>query len=144
MWSLFGWIRRRRLARRELLRFWDGTVWRYGDPFLLFRALKHHETVTLDTHWAESQEGEEPATTELVTAICGVFRVNRFNGLSGLTDWEVLDLLAQLMDYLDLLKKKHNPSQTSSEPTVSESSTSPVPPSETENSGSASGSTPNA
>ncbi len=139
MWTLFGWIRRRRLARRELLRFWDGAAWRYCDPFLVWRALKHHDTVNLDTHWAASEDGDEPETTELITAVATAFGVGRFNGESGLTDWELLDLLSKFVDYIEKIKKKRSPSLTSSEPTDSGYSTSPVPPSETEISGSGSG-----
>ena len=139
MWSVFGWIRRRRLARRELLRYWDGTAWRLGDPFGLWRALKHHPTITINEHWDAANQGDEPETTELVTAIAEVFGVARFDGAAGLTDWEILDLFAVLMDYLDVLKKKHNPSPTSSPPTGSGSSTSPAPRDEPANSGSASG-----
>jgi len=144
VWFPFGWIRRRRLARRELLRYWDGTRTRYGDPFLLWRALTHHDTIQLGTHWDAAENGEEPATTELVTATAEIFGVSRFvqeatGTASGLTDWELMGLLEQLVDYIDALKKKHNPQPTSSPPTDSESSTSPGPPNEAENSGSASG-----
>ena len=140
MWDIFGWIRRRRMNRRELLRYWDGSAFRYGDPFLLWRRLKHHETLTIDAElWQAADRGDEPECTQLVKAVAETFGVDRFDGERGLSDWEILDLYAMLLDYLDTLKKKHNPQPISSPPTDSESSTSPEPPSEPVDSGLASG-----
>lgn len=136
MWSVLGWFKRRRLARRELLRFWDGAAWRYADPFQAWRRLSHHATIQIDAHWKAADRGDEPETTELVLAIAEVFDLRRWDGIDGLTDWEVLDVFARLMGYLDDLKKKHNPSPTSSPPTDSGSSTSPAVPPATANSGS--------
>ncbi len=140
MWNVFAWIRRRRLARRELLRFWDGTAFRYGDPFLLWRRMKHHDKVEIDAElWTAANDGSEPETTQLVEIVAETFGVAHFDGEKGLTDWEVLDLYAGLLDYLVELKKKHNPTPTSSPPTDSESSTSPDLPNEPDPSSSASG-----
>ena len=124
MWNISGWIRRRRMARRDLLRFWDGTCHRYGDPYLLWRRLAHHPTVTLDEDlWEKADNGDEPEATTLVETIAEVFEVQRFDGKEGLTDWEIISLYVKLMDYLEEVKKKLGQSPTSLPPTESESST---------------------
>jgi hypothetical protein len=88
--------------------------------------------------WTAANDGKEPEATQLVEAISETFDVPLFDGEHGLTDWEMFDLYAGLMDYLDQLKKKHNTTPTSLPPTDSESSTSPEPPSEPAPSGSGS------
>ncbi len=134
----------RRLHQRGLFRYHDGRRWRHGDPFLIWRRLHNHPKCNLETMAPELDEGKEPGATIVLDAICQVFDVQRWDdhGKSGLIDWELIGLLAQLDAFLDDLKKNTSPGPISSEPTESESSISPAPPDEVTSSSSDSGSVP--
>jgi len=142
---LIQWLKtfreRRRLGQRGLFRYHDGQRTRWGDPFLLWRALINHEKLDLASMGELADTGQEPATTIVVEACCEVFGVKRWSDATqaGLTDWEVLDLLDQLDKYLQGLKKNSNRTLISSEPTAEPPSTSAASPAETTSSSSASG-----
>jgi hypothetical protein len=118
-------FRRRRQRRMDLLRYWDGAGWRYGDPFLLYRALWNHPELNIEAQAPLVDAGQEPETTVFVTALAEIFGVQRWDPATrrGLTDWEVLDCFQQLNEYMVALKKNISGSQTSLPPTGSESST---------------------
>lgn len=141
------WLRNfldRRLHRRGLFRYHDGRHWRYGDPFLMWRRLHNHSKCNLETMAPELDDGNEPEASIVLDAICEVFGVQRWDEESktGLIDWELIGLLAQLNGFLNDLKKNTSPGQILSEPMDSESSISPAPPAEATNSSSDSGNVP--
>jgi len=131
---MFGFWRRRRQRKavqaRALFSYWDGTRWRYTDPFLAWRRLDNHKTLSLDAMAPLADAGKEPETTIMVEALCEVFDVRRWDEATttGLTDWQVLNLLVELEGYFEGLKKSINPGPTSPEPTDSASSTPPEDP----------------
>lgn len=100
-------FRRRRQRRMDLLRYWDGTGWRYGDPFLLYRKLWSHPELNIEAQAPLVDAGQEPETTIFVTALAEIFGVERWDPDTGrgLTDWEVLDCFQQLNEYMVALKK---------------------------------------
>lgn len=108
----------------DLLRYWDGTGWRYGDPFLLYRKLWSHPTLNIEAQAPLVDAGQEPETTEFVTSLAEIFGVERWDPDTGrgLTDWEVLDCFQQLNEYMVALKKNTSGSPTSLPPTESASS----------------------
>lgn len=128
--------RRRRQRKRELLRYFDGRRWRYGDPFALYRAIAAHPTLNLEAQAPLIDLGQEPETSIAVEAIAEVFGLQRWNAESGagLTDWEILDCLEQLNRFLLGVKKNTNGQPISSPPTESASSTGPEAPGEATNS----------
>lgn len=126
---MFGWIRawfteRNATSRRSLFRYWDGGKWRAGDPFAIWRALANHPKLDLDTMAPMADAGKEPETTILIEAFCEVFDVQRWDekAQTGLTDWEIMNLLVELQTYFSNLKKNTSPGPTSPAPTDSESS----------------------
>lgn len=143
---MLGWIRKSFLRRRPgLFRFHDGTRMRSIDPFKAFRTLIHHPEFNLDAHPPLVDLGAEPETTVTVKALCEAFGVRRWDDstATGLTEWEILDLLRQFEVYLDALKKNGGSGPTSPQPTEpTSSSDSPERRDETGNVFSASGSTP--
>jgi hypothetical protein len=108
----------RRESQRLLLTYWDGQTTRRGDPFRLQRDLNNHATMNMAEMSPDVDAGKEPATTIMVEAIAEVFGVKRWDGTAGLTDWEILNLLAKLDDYLLALKKNTSLGLTSSPPTA--------------------------
>lgn len=119
------WRLRRATKQRLLFQYHDGKQTRYGDPFGLWRALHAHPTLNLERDADALDRGEEPAATQAITALCQIFGVQRWNEQTGrgLTDWEVCDLIVQLQQYLDALKKNTSAGPTSPEPTGLPSST---------------------
>lgn len=131
---MLRWIRhlleRRRLAQRGLFRYHDGQRTRYGDPFAIFRALHNDPVVNMERAPDSVDAGEEPETSQFMELLAKSFDVSRWDGRSGLSDWELMALFGAFTDYLDELKKNISPGLTSSKPTASESSASPVLPHE--------------
>lgn len=118
--KIFGRSTARRQRQRELFEYWDGEKLRRGDPFRLWRALNNHSKMNLENA-PLVDKGEEPETTIFVKAIAEVFNVKRWDGESGLTDWEMLRLLFDFSDFNIALKKNTSPMPISSPPTDSES-----------------------
>lgn len=129
---MFRWVtrllERRRLAQRGLFRYHDGARVRYGDPFAIYRTLYNDPVVNLERSMDSVDAGEEPETTQLMELLAKTFDAKRWDGQSGLTDWELLALFGAFTDYLDGLKKNISPGPTWSRPTDSESSVSPAGP----------------
>lgn len=120
MGLLNWWRRRRRDKARLLLVYWDGRQKRRADPFRLWRQLATIDGQPITAMAAFVDQGKEPETTQFITAIAAAFGVDRWDEArqSGLTDWEVLNLLADLDEYLSIIKKKHSPGPTSPPPTA--------------------------
>jgi hypothetical protein len=128
MFGLWKRWRRRKAARaRALFTYWDGRKWRYTDPFLAWRRLDNHKTLSLDSMAPLADAGKEPETTIMVETLCEVFNVTRWDETmaTGLTDWQVLNLLVELLAYFQSLKKSISLGPTLPEPTDLESSTPP-------------------
>jgi hypothetical protein len=109
----------------DLLRYWAGDGWRYGDPFAIYRKLWNHPELNIEAQAPLVDAGQEPETTIFVTALAEVFGVERWDPETrrGLTDWEILDCFQQLNEYMLALKKNTSGWPTSSPPTESESLT---------------------
>jgi len=110
--GLSHWRRQRNLRKRALLRFHDGTKWRYADPFRAWREMVNPSACgfNLAEHGPLVDQGLEPYTTQCVEAICKVFGLKRFDQATGegVTDWEALSVAHQLRDYIDEVKKNTN------------------------------------
>jgi hypothetical protein len=120
---MFGRKRReieRWQRQRLLFRYWDGKAVRAIDPFRVYREVRADKSVDLETIGPLVARWEEPATSQLIDVICRVFGVARFDDKTdeGLTDPEMLNLFADLNDYLDYVKKKCNLGPTSQPSTV--------------------------
>jgi hypothetical protein len=150
---MLAWLKRLftrgRFRNRLLFRYHDGTRWRYGDPYKLWREMWNptgagHKCL-LKEHAPAFDSGQEPETTLLIEAICKVFGLKRFDPESGegVTDWEAKNILNVLSDYIDEVKKNTRASPTSPEPTASKPPfDSPAPQAEPTKPSSDSGSTP--
>jgi len=132
MWGLFKrWADRRRERQRALFVFYDGTQERRADPARVWRALINHAEMNFEDHMPLADQGHEPEVSIVLKAIREVFEVSAWDNrtLTGLTDWETLDLIRQFDEYLDELKKSTDPSQMPYLLSVYGSSTAPEPPS---------------
>jgi len=133
MWKwLKSWKHRRSLNKRLLFHYHDGERERLGDPFLLWRRLMNHDKLDLERMGPAVDDGEEPETTIFVESVAEVFGVKQWDETtqSGMTDWEIVDLVSQMHVFFDGLKKNISPGLTPPEPTASESSTLTEPPTE--------------
>ncbi len=131
-WLKSWLLRRRSQADRLVYPYYDGKQVRMGDPFQLWRGMVNHSKLNMDTMLEAVDIGQEPETTiavEAITEVFGLSRLDTYTGI-GLTDGQVLDVLLDISNYFDELKKKHSRGQTLSSPTVSEFSNSQVPQSE--------------
>jgi hypothetical protein len=115
MFGLFSSVLRKRRERRWqnerlLLVYWDGQRERRIDPYRAYRQLQAHPEIDLEAIAPLVDQGQEPETTQLVNALADVFGVCRYDDATGrgLTDWEIIDLLAALNEFLLALKKKSN------------------------------------
>lgn len=108
---MWDWLRRiderRRQRERDLIRFFDGAKIRYGDPFKIWRDLLNDPEANFETMGDAIDSGAEPETSICINAICRAFGVERWDPAKkrGLTDWQLLDLPVQLMDFFDGVKK---------------------------------------
>jgi hypothetical protein len=115
---MFGRTQKRDIERwnqeRLLFRYWDGTRARAIDPFRVYREIRSDKTVDLESIGPQVDAWEEPATGLMLDMICRVFGVKRYDDATGegLTDPELLNLFGDVNDYLDWVKKKHNPGPT--------------------------------
>lgn len=121
--------RKRAAAARLLYVFHDGTHERKVDPFRTWRALQSDPNFDVVTHGPLMDKGLEPETTNGLLAICNAFGVKLFDEATGtgMTDLELMNLLADFCVWLEAVKKKSFPSPNSSAPMAGESSTSPEP-----------------
>ncbi len=100
-------LRRRRYRRRGLFDYNDGRRTRWVDPFVVWRKLNEHKTLDLENQAPYVDQGIEPQTTIVITALCEVFDLKRFDDATGrgLMDIEVLDVLAKLHVFTEAVKK---------------------------------------
>lgn len=107
-------FRYRRLRKRGLFPYFDGQKERWGDPFVIWRKLLHESSVDLENITPLVDEAKEPETTQFVEAVASAFGVKRWDAEmeTGLMDWEILDLIVGLDEFLAGLKKNSSPGQT--------------------------------
>lgn len=136
--------RERRLRKRAFFRFHDGHGWRYVDPFKAWRDYQNHPTFDFASKLEYVDRGDQEETENCLAALCEIFGVTRWDEktLSGMTDWEILNVFDNLLLYLDALKKNTSAGPISSEPTEPGSSISPAPQDKVSRPSEASGSTP--
>lgn len=108
---MFGLLKDRRLRARGLFPYWDGSRRRWADPFAVYRALASGDPKLPDIAEAVD-EGKEPETGQAVDLICRAFDVGRWNGATGLTDTEILALIAQMDEFVEGAKKNSSPGPT--------------------------------
>jgi hypothetical protein len=123
------WNARRKLAGRGLFEYWDGRGWQWADPLRLYREIRDQDLHRL-SGFLELQL--EPDTTQFYERLCGIFRVERFDPVTGrgLSDAELMDLFESYADFMELLKKSTSLGPISSEPTDSALSIFPAHPGE--------------
>ena len=107
------WAERRRLRQRALFQYRDGTRTRYADPAVVWRAILNHPRYDFSAVSKLAGVGQEPEHSQLLEIVADAFRVQRWNEVdrSGLTEWELLELLGQFDRYLEALKKNISPSR---------------------------------
>ncbi|MCP4539917.1 MAG: hypothetical protein GY832_22485 [Chloroflexi bacterium] len=116
---MFAWIKswreRRRLKGRGLFCFHDGQRYRYVDPLRMWREIECHEKFNLKTMPELVEKREEPESSIFYAAMCEVFGVEQFDDSTsrGMTNEEVMALLANLADFLGAVKKNISNGQTS-------------------------------
>jgi hypothetical protein len=116
---MFGWLidsirRWRRNRSRAVFRFFDGKRTRAVDPWAVYVALEMHPKYKHDM--AEAiREGELEETEIAVAAASEIFGVPRYknNEKLGLTDGELVELLASFVLYTTESKKKYDRLSTS-------------------------------
>jgi hypothetical protein len=112
-----GWINnlleRRRIKARALFRYHDGAKVRYADPAEVWRSLLTHPEMDFGAMMPLAEQGQEPETAIVLKALSEIFGVAVWDDAtrSGLTTWELLDLVRQFDEYLTALKKSTNPSR---------------------------------
>jgi len=123
------WYERRRLRGRGLFRYHDGRRIRYADPALLWRKLLNDPRLDFEVMLPLADQGKEPEATTVGKVLCEIFEVEPWDDTrrTGLTSWEVLDLVRQFDEYLDALKKNTSPSRMPLQLSGYGSSTSPEP-----------------
>jgi len=142
------WMRilreRRQLKKRALFRYHDGSRERRADPAEIWRKLLGHPQMQFAEMMPLAEQGREPESSIVLTALGEIFAVHLWDeaSQSGLTTWEILDLVRQFDDYLTALKKSTSPSQMPWQLSAYGSSTGPAPPAETMNCSAGSSSTP--
>lgn len=95
------WLWRR---HRAIFRYRDGRKIRSIDPIAVALALHAHPRF-LPTHLAEAAGGDAEAMETVAQAACDVFGVAPFNGQSGLTIAELIELMLAFDVYCLALKK---------------------------------------
>ncbi len=123
-WKPWTWKKEQRLPERELFDYWDGTQQRKADPLACWRKIYNHETYRHDTHPLLMDEGDQEAIEIVLAMVREVFDVEEWDGESGLTQGETIDLFIDFLEYLDSVKKNTSPIATQPPPTASTSPTS--------------------
>ena len=110
----FGWVKRwqerKRLKGRRIYRFFDGICERSIDPAVVWRSLCEDPELDMGLHFKLADEGDVKAIATVAKAARNAFSVVEFQDLGqartvGLTEPELLGLVADFCGYLDALKK---------------------------------------
>lgn len=140
---MFNWFRAWRRRRQEqktraIFEYWDGRNFRKLDPWKAHRDIQADPDFNMEAHIELACMGSEPEVSNCIKCVCKVFGVERYDPKTGrgLTDGELLDLIAELLDYLEALQKKTRPGPTLSPATDLPPSTSQEPQNEITNSSS--------
>ena len=122
---------------RCIFEYWDGTQTRRMDPLTIWYSLWAHEDI--DTLMKRAGNNEMESMLELANLSRELFDLPSFDGTSGMTHIEAMDVLGKYLDYTKELKKKIGPlpipwqklaptpsSEDSTTPPDAESSSSPA------------------
>lgn len=123
-------LARRTIGKRDLFAYSDGQQIKHGDPFRIFRAIVNDPRIDIARDQPLIDVGAEPETSKAIQVLMDAFGVTHWDGETGLTDWEILNLLVQFSEYMEALKKNTNSSATLSPTTDTKSSTGPECPNE--------------
>lgn len=118
---MFSWFKRKqRYSAREraIFRFWDGQGWKGVDPLTVTSALLNDHDLDNDFKLALVKCPEtQPTLMRIADKVRAAFRIPPFSEMDGkaigLTNDELLSLLADFHTFLDDLKKKAGYSQIS-------------------------------
>lgn len=120
---MFNWFRRwRHNRRRAIFQFWDGRTLRRVDPQVVWRALKNHPEFNIDRDLEFHDAGHDDATQLCIAATRAAFGVLEFDGRSGLTEDETIELLGNFGAWTAAVKKNISP------PPISSPTSTPWPP----------------
>lgn len=105
---MFGWFKK---PKRKIFKFFDGAHNRLADPLKVFLYLKSHPEFKIESDPKLADLGHPGAIRRMVQAAREAFQIHELaNG--GLTDGEVLDVLAAFIGYMEDVKKKSSPTLT--------------------------------
>lgn len=108
--------------KRRIYRFYDGKTWRGVDPYLTWNSLKSDPEFSLEHHPVEVDRGDHETTMKLFRAVHRAFGTKEFDGNSGITVEEAVEIFYRFMIYVDLVKKNSVMTPTSSPTTDGEHS----------------------
>jgi len=105
------WAERRRQRARGLFKYHDGTRTRRADPAEIWRKLLNHPEMAFEEMLPLAEQGTMPEREIVIKALCEVFDVKQYDDATqtGLTEWEILQLVGDFDEYLDWLKKNTSP-----------------------------------
>jgi hypothetical protein len=129
-----NWLRGRgRKRQRQLFEFFDGSRFRLADPWPIYRQLYNDDEFVIGSGPEDPAsmllaaiELQEPEFSKAVACGHRAFGTKPFDGRSGLTEGEVVNLIADFIEWCDALVKKNVGLPISSPPTGSASSTGPA------------------
>ena len=114
-------------VERRIFRYFDGQRWRAADPLRAYRQLLTHPTFSIEKHPEMCDAGDEEALRITLAAMTEIFGLHAWDDatLTGLPEFEILDLFVAFNAYLDGLKKSTSPNPTLPEHLESEPSDQP-------------------
>jgi hypothetical protein len=125
---MLGWLRRwwrerRRRQERLLYEYFDGSHFRFVDPWATYRALYGSPVFDIGMQLAAAVAGEEPEISKARECICAAFKCSPYDEATGqgLTDEELFALLDHFLDWTWGIQKKTNGLPTPLPNTVSTS-----------------------
>lgn len=129
---MFGFLRRRlpsfnRPDRRAIFRYWDGTRTRAIDPLIVLQRFERHPDYREDVTPKLAESGDHDAQDLCFQVLCDVFEVKLFDGDSGLTVTELVQLQNTFGEFVEAVKKNIWSLPTPSPLTDAESTSSDSP-----------------
>lgn len=103
--------------QRMIYKYRDGKTIRRGDPLVIYRALKNHQTFNYDEHLTAHDNGDDEATKACAQGTRDAFEIPLFDGKVGLTENELVALLKHFTLYVLDLKKNSSPLPIPAKPT---------------------------
>lgn len=130
---MFGWFRNwAARRRRNLFQFFDGTRYRRADPWVIYRQLYNDDEFVIGKEpndpadmLTDAMNLEEPAFSKCVACGHRALGTQPFDGKRGLSEVEVVSVVADFLVWIDALLKKNGTLSISLPPTASISSPGP-------------------